>query len=52
MTVHSAKGLEFDHVFIIGLEEGIFPHSMCLYSNDEIEGSRRRCIRKICLCVP
>ncbi|MEI3508885.1 MAG: 3'-5' exonuclease [Bacilli bacterium] len=30
MTVHSAKGLEFDHVFIIGLEEGIFPHNNCL----------------------
>ena len=37
MTVHSAKGLEFDYVFIVGLEEGIFPHQMCLYSNDEIE---------------
>ena len=43
MTVHSAKGLEFNHVFIIGLEEGIFPHNMCLYSNDEIEEERRLC---------
>ncbi|MBE6139040.1 MAG: ATP-dependent DNA helicase PcrA [Firmicutes bacterium] len=43
MTVHSAKGLEFNHVFIIGLEEGVFPHSMCLYSNDEIEEERRLC---------
>ena len=43
MTVHSAKGLEFNHIFIIGLEEGIFPHSMCLYSNDEIEEERRLC---------
>ena len=43
MTVHSAKGLEFDHVFIIGLEEGVFPHSMCIYSNDEIEEERRLC---------
>ena len=43
MTVHSAKGLEFDYVYIIGLEEGIFPHSMCLYDNNEIEGERRLC---------
>ena len=43
MTVHSAKGLEFDNVFIIGLEEGIFPHSMCLYSNSEVEEERRLC---------
>ncbi|MDO4963125.1 MAG: UvrD-helicase domain-containing protein [bacterium] len=43
MTVHSAKGLEFDYVYIIGMEEGIFPHSMCLYSNDEIEEERRLC---------
>ena len=43
MTVHSAKGLEFDNVFIIGLEEGIFPHSMCLYSPSEVEEERRLC---------
>ena len=43
MTVHSAKGLEFDHVFIIGLEEGVFPHSMSLYDNNEIEEERRLC---------
>jgi len=43
MTVHSAKGLEFDNVFIVGLEEGIFPHSMCLYSPSEIEEERRLC---------
>ena len=43
MTVHSAKGLEFDNVFIIGLEEGIFPHSMCLYSEGDIEEERRLC---------
>lgn len=43
MTVHSAKGLEFDHVFIIGLEEGVFPHSMCLYNGEEIEEERRLC---------
>ena len=43
MTVHSAKGLEFDYVYIIGLEEEIFPHSMCLYSPSEIEEERRLC---------
>ena len=43
MTVHSAKGLEFDHVFIIGLEEGLFPHNNSLYSSDEIEEERRLC---------
>ena len=43
MTVHSAKGLEFDYVYIVGLEEGIFPHSMCLNDNNEIEEERRLC---------
>ena len=43
MTVHSAKGLEFDHVFIIGLEEGLFPHSNSLDSLDDIEEERRLC---------
>ncbi|MBQ9071545.1 MAG: UvrD-helicase domain-containing protein [Bacilli bacterium] len=43
MTVHYAKGLEFDYIFLVGLEEGVFPHSMCLYSNDEIEEERRLC---------
>ena len=43
MTVHSAKGLEFDYVFIIGLEEGVFPHAMSLYSPQEVEEERRLC---------
>ena len=43
MTVHSAKGLEFDYVYIIGLEEGIFPHSMSLYDNSDMEEERRLC---------
>lgn len=43
MTVHSAKGLEFNNVFIIGLEEGIFPHNMSLYSNEDVEEERRLC---------
>lgn len=41
MTVHSAKGLEFDNVFIIGLEEGIFPHNNSLMNHEEIEEERR-----------
>lgn len=41
MTVHSAKGLEFPTVFIIGLEEGIFPHSRSTLSPQEMEEERR-----------
>lgn len=41
MTVHSAKGLEFPVVFIIGLEEGIFPHSRSALSAPELEEERR-----------
>ncbi len=42
MTVHSAKGLEFDNVFLIGCEEGIFPSNQSVFSgNAEIEEERR-----------
>ena len=41
MTMHSAKGLEFPVVFIIGLEETIFPHSRALTDNEEMEEERR-----------
>ena len=41
MTVHSAKGLEFKVVFIIGLEENIMPISKALYDDDELEEERR-----------
>ncbi|MCL6457422.1 MAG: DNA helicase PcrA [Gorillibacterium sp.] len=41
MTMHSAKGLEFPHVFIVGMEEGIFPHSRTLTDNEELEEERR-----------
>lgn len=41
MTLHSAKGLEFDQVFIIGLEEGILPHSRSMLSESEMEEERR-----------
>ena len=41
MTVHSVKGLELDYVFVIGLEEGIFPHINSLLDNNEVEEERR-----------
>jgi DNA helicase II / ATP-dependent DNA helicase PcrA len=43
MTMHAAKGLEFPMVFIIGLEEGLFPHSRSLMNKDELEEERRLC---------
>lgn len=43
MTMHSAKGLEFPVVFIVGMEENIFPHSRSLESDDEMEEERRLC---------
>lgn len=41
MTLHSAKGLEFNIVFIVGVEEGILPHAQSQYSDDEMEEERR-----------
>lgn len=41
MTIHSAKGLEFPSVFIVGLEEGLFPNEMCSHSPRAIEEERR-----------
>ena len=45
MTTHAVKGLEFDYVFIIGMEEGIFPHynSIMEGTSDAIEEERRLC---------
>ena len=42
-TLHGTKGLEFDHVFITGLEEGIFPHARASNSEDDLEEERRLC---------
>lgn len=41
MTLHSAKGLEFDNVFIIGMEEGLFPHSRSMLEAHQLEEERR-----------
>ena len=43
MTVHSVKGLEFDNVFVVGLEEGIFPHMNSLMDSQQLEEERRLC---------
>jgi DNA helicase-2/ATP-dependent DNA helicase PcrA len=41
MTIHAAKGLEFGAVFIVGMEEGLFPHSRTLFDSGELEEERR-----------
>ena len=43
MTMHAVKGLEFDYVFVVGFEEGLFPHVNSMESNDELEEERRLC---------
>ena len=45
MTLHSAKGLEFPYVYLAGMEDGMFPSSMCIYSDDpaDMEEERRLC---------
>ena len=41
MTIHSSKGLEFDYVFVVGMEEGVFPSSMSILTEKELEEERR-----------
>ena len=41
MTIHQAKGLEFSHVFVVGLEENLFPNSFSMNSRDDLEEERR-----------
>ena len=43
MTLHSAKGLEFDVVFLTGMEENVFPHFRSIDNEDELEEERRLC---------
>lgn len=43
MTIHGAKGLEFPIVFMVGMEETVFPHSRALYDQFEMEEERRLC---------
>ena len=43
MTIHSVKGLEYEYVFVVGMEEGIFPHMNSLMESSELEEERRLC---------
>ncbi len=43
MTMHAVKGLEFDYVFVVGFEEGIFPHNNSMESSEDLEEERRLC---------
>ena len=43
MTIHQSKGLEWPVVFLVGMEEGLFPHSRSFLNPDELEEERRLC---------
>lgn len=43
MTIHAAKGLEFPNVYVVGMEDGVFPSTSALYDQDELEEERRLC---------
>ncbi len=43
MTLHASKGLEFDHVFLIGMEEELLPHKKTIVDNSDINEERRLC---------
>ena len=43
MTMHAAKGLEFEVVFIVGMEEGLFPHANSIFDAEQLEEERRLC---------
>ena len=43
MTLHASKGLEFNTIFLVGMEEGLFPHSRSMLDKEEMEEERRLC---------